>query len=190
MEDKEKVINNLREAGAEDIATEMAKSEFLIKEGVSLPITLEDRTFKIRQISNALREKIQILTMEAFMLSEKAKEPMSIRRAKKIQRKIYALHAKTAAYYILGNKAKFIPFLYSFTWRRLRLLNDKSIYIINHIGANNEGFAAFSADWQLSKSLLELSMNLLGGALSQNKERRESVKNMVKEDSQTKQDSK
>lgn len=169
---------------------DMQKMEYMIERGIPVPVSLEGKIFKIRQISNKLRIKIHLLTLEAELLSEQAKKPMSVRKAKRIHSRIYSLHAKTAAYYILGNRALFVPFLYAWTWRRLRLLNDTSLYTINHIGANNEGFAAFSAGWHLSKNLLSLSMDMLGNAHKQRDEREMSAERMVREDLKKGQDSK
>ena len=169
-----------------EITSEQAiKSEFVIQKGQAVKINLEGRSYKIRQICSKVRTKIHLLTMEAFMLTEESKKPMSLRKAKCMQKKVYSLHAKTAACYML-NKWVYVPFIFALTWRRLSFLNDESLRVINTIGASNEGFASFTAGWHLSKSLLEVSTNLFGNALKQKNERQVSAENMVKEDSQTK----
>lgn len=125
-------------------------------------IDVGGKTYKVRQIGKQVRMKIHMLELEAYALSGKQKEAMPLRKAKKIQRKLDILHAKTAAYYLLNNKALFVPFLFALTWRRLMLRYEEHTATINNAALNDEEVGFSFANWENTKHQLALSMKPIG----------------------------
>lgn len=120
------------------------------------------RLYAVRQVSKAVRARINALELEAFALSGRQKEPMPLKKAKAIQRKLDVLHAKTAAYYLLGNRALFFPPAFAFTWRRLMLRPEEVIAAINDAAVNDEEVGFYLANWENTKRQLALSMRPIG----------------------------
>ena len=134
-------------------------------------IEVEGRTYKVRQISRGIRERIHSLEIEAYALSGRQSEPMPVRKAKKIQRKLDRLHAKTAAYYLLGNRAVTMPWLFWLTWRRLMTRTEEHAASINSAAVNDEEINFSLANWENTKRQLALSMKPIGDGVRQTLER-------------------
>lgn len=125
-------------------------------------IEVGGRCYKVRQVSKRVRQRIHALELEAYSLSGAQKDEMPLKRAKKIQRKLDVLHAKTAAYYLLGNRALFVPGLYAVTWRRLMLRYEEHCAVINNAALNDEEVGFSFANWENTKHQLALSMKPIG----------------------------
>lgn len=166
---------------------EMIDKERRIRSGAPCIITVQGKTYKIKQISNAVRRRINDLEKETLILEKEGKGEITLKRAKKIDRKIRTLHSKTAAYYLLGNVAIFLPFMFAVMWRLLDLKDSEHTFRINEAGANNRGLDFFLANWQITKAQLALSMRLVGEGIKQYQERMESVENMLAQDALPKQ---
>ena len=145
-------------------------------------ITVQGRTYKVRQVSNMIRRKISLLEKEVYVLEQEGKQGVPLKRAKKIDRKIRSLHSKTAAYYLLGNWALFVPFLWRIRWRMIDLKDNEVSYAINSAGAVSKDMDFFLANWQLTRQALALSMKLVGEGIKQYAERMESAANMLEKD--------
>lgn len=115
------------------------------------------------------------------MLEKESKKEITLKRAKQIDKKIRTLHSKTAAYYLLGNWALFVPFLWAIKWRLLDLKDSEVTFTINAMGANNKGVDFFLANWQITKAQLALSMRLVGEGIKQYQERMESAQDALTE---------
>lgn len=113
------------------------------------------------------------------MLEKESKTEITLKRAKRIDKKIRTLHSKTAAYYLLGNWALFVPFLLAIMWRLLDLKDSEVTFTINAMGANNKGVDFFLANWQITKAQLALSMRLVGDGIKQYQERMESAQDAL-----------
>jgi hypothetical protein len=137
--------------------------------------------YKIKQVSNAVATKIQELNTEALFLERKAQSALTLKEANKINRKLRTLHSKTAAYYLLNNWA-LVPFIFAYMWHKIDRRSSEHSYMINDAGANNKGYAFFLLNWQITKSQLALSTNLIGESVKQSAERKESATNMLDED--------
>ena len=136
------------------------------------------------------RDENGYYTMDFADFEEKAKDGLTLKEAKRIDRKIRTLHSKTAAYYLLGNWAIFIRPLWAIRWRLLDLKDSEVTYSINAMGANNRGVDFFLANWQITKVQLALSTRLVGKGIKQYEERMESAEGMLREDGlETSQDS-
>ena len=140
----------------------MVKAEDRINKGFPRIISVDNKVYKVKQISKLIRKKIHALELEAYALSGKQKEAMPLRKAKKIQRKLDTLHAKTAAYYLLGNRALFVPFLFALTWRKLMLRYEEHTATINNAALNDEEMGFSLANWENTKHQLALSMKPIG----------------------------
>ena len=140
------------------------------------------RKYKVRQIAQAVRTKIVLLEQEAQILEAKGKEGTSAKEAKAIAKKLYALHSKKAAYYLLGNWALFVPFLWALKWRVLQLRGNETTHAINDAGGISADLGFSKANWDSSKQERELYMRPVGEVAKLAQERLESVINMLETD--------
>ena len=161
------------------ILEEMLEGEQLVQRGAPCSIAVQGRTYKVKQISNTVRRKISDLEKEVLVLEKESKTEITLKRAKRIDKKIRTLHSKTAAYYLLGNWALFVPFLWAIRWRLLDLKDREVTFTINAMGANNKGVDFFLANWQITKAQLALSMRLVGEGIKQYQERMESAQDAL-----------
>lgn len=161
------------------ILEEMLEGEQLVQRGAPCSIAVQGRTYKVKQISNTVRRKISDLEKEVLVLEKESKTEITLKRAKRIDKKIRTLHSKTAAYYLLGNWALFVPFLWAIQWRLLDLKDSEVTFTINAMGANNKGVDFFLANWQITKAQLALSMRLVGEGIKQYQERMESAQDAL-----------
>lgn len=145
-------------------------------------IAVDSKTYSVKQISKKVRERIHSLELEAYALSGTQKEAMPLRKAKKIQRKLDRLHAKTAAYYLLGNKALWVPFLFAVKWRRLMLRTEKHSATINNAALNDEEVGFSLANWENTKQQLALSMRPIGDGVKQTLKRWRAAEAQAAED--------
>ena len=159
----------------------MIQGEHEIHKGAPCVVEVQGRSYRVKQISNAVRRKIADLEKEALVLEREAKKELTPKRAKQIDNKIRTLHSKTAAYYLLGNWALFVPFLWAFKWRLLDLKDSEVTFTINALGANNRGVDFFLANWQITKAQLALSTRLVGEGIKQYQERMESAQDALTE---------
>lgn len=163
------------------ILEEMFQESYPIEKRAPCIILVQGKRYKVKQISNTVRRKISDLEKEVLILEKEAKGEITLKRAKKIDRKIRTLHSKTAAYYLLNNWALFIPFLWAIRWRLLDLRDSEITFSINAMGSNNKGADFFLANWHITKAQLALSMKLVGEGIKQHQERVESAQNALTE---------
>lgn len=123
-----------------------------------------------------------MLELEAQVLEAKGKDGVGEKEGKKITKKLYSLHAKKAAYYLLGNWAIFVPILWQMRWRILQLRGNETTFRINEAGLVSQDLVFFKANWDTSKQERELYMSPVGEVAKQARERLESVVNMLEKD--------
>ena len=140
------------------------------------------RKYKVRQVAQAIKERIALLEQEAQVLEAKGKMGTSQKEAKRLTKKLYSLHSKKAAYYLLGNWALFVPGLWAIRWRLLQLRGNETTFKINGAGAISEDLGFSKANWDISKQERELYMRPVGEVARQQLERLESVMNMLDAD--------
>jgi hypothetical protein len=145
-------------------------------------VTVGKKTYSVKQVSNAVSTRIHRLNMEALYLEKQAKGEISLKKANRISDKLRTLHSKTAAYYLLNNKAIFLPLLFWLTWKRIDMKSSEHSFRINEAGASNKGYAFFLQNWQITKAQLALTTNLVGNSVKESAERKESAANMLDED--------
>lgn len=153
-----------------------------VQTGAPCTINVRGKKYKVRQISQKIELCIRNLEKEVLMLEREAKDEITLKRAKAIDKKMYTLHSKMAAYYLLGNWALVVPFLFALTWRWLFRKTNEVTFAINNAGSNNQDVNFFYANWQITKARLALSTMLVGNGVSQWQERMESAENMLDED--------
>ena len=151
--------------------------------GAPCTVVIGRRKYKVRQVAQAVKEKIALLEQEAQVLEAKGKQGVSQKEAKKITRKLFSLHSKKAAYYLLGNWALFVPGLWWLKWHILQLRGNETTFRINEAGVVSADLGFSKANWDISKQERELYMRPVGDAARQTLERLESVMNMLEEDS-------
>ena len=159
----------------------MLAGEQEVRRGAPCSVAVQGKTYKVKQISNTVRRRISDLEKEVLVLEKESKKEITLKRAKRIDRKIRTLHSKTAAFYLLGNWALFVPFLWGIKWRLLDLKDSEVTFTINAMGANNKGVDFFLANWQITKAQLALSMRLVGDGIKQYQERMESAQDALTE---------
>lgn len=145
-------------------------------------VVVGGRKYKVRQVAQEVKKRIALLEQEAQVLEARGKEGVSQKEAKKITKKLYSLHSKKAAYYLLGNWAIFCPWLWSIRWRILQMRGNEVTFKINGAGAISEDMGFSKANWDLSKQERELYMRPVGESAKQTLERLESVMNMLETD--------
>lgn len=138
--------------------------------------------YKVKQVSKAVRRRIHHLELEAFLLSGKQKEAQTFREAKRINDKLDRLHAKTAAYYLLNNKAIWMPWVFAMTWRRIMRQPEEVSAQINAAAINQEEINFSFANWQNTEQQLALSMRSIGESVRETLKRWESASQQVDED--------
>ena len=150
--------------------------------GVPHIVYVGRRRYKVRQIAQAVKERIVLLEQEGQILEAKGKQGVSQKEARKITRKLYSLHSKKAAYYLLGNWAIFFPFVWWIKWHILQLRGDETTFRINEAGMASGDLGFSKANWDISRQARELYMRPVGEVAKQQLERLESVINMLETD--------
>jgi len=150
--------------------------------GAPCVINVGRRRYKVRQIAQAVKERIVLLEQEAQILEVRGKQGVSQKEGKKIAKKLYSLHSKKAAYYLLGNWAIFCPWLWAIKWRILQLRGNEVTFRINEAGLVSADLGFSKANWDISKQERELYMRPVGEVAKQQQERLESVINMLETD--------
>lgn len=138
--------------------------------------------YRVRQVAQAVRERIALLEQEAQVLEIQGKEGVDQKKAKALTRKLYSIHSKKAAYYLLGNWAIFMPWLWALKWRILQLRGNEVTAKINEAGVVSAEVVFFKANWDLSRLEREQFMRPVGEVAKQAQERLESVINMLDQD--------
>lgn len=133
-------------------------------------------------MAQAVKERIVLLEQEAQILEARGKQGVPQKEAKRITKRLYSLHSKKAAYYLLGNWALFIPGLWAIRWRLLQLRGNETTFKINEAGVVSKDLGFSKANWDISKQERELYMRPVGEVARQAQERLESVMNMLDQD--------
>lgn len=178
---KESKPNKPQQLTEEELAI-LLNAKQQIKENWPKTIHISGRKYVIRQISKAVRRRIHNLELEAYLLSGKQKEATTLREAKGISNKLDRLHAKTAAYYLLNNKAIFMPWVFYLTWRKIMLQPEEVSAQINTEAINQLEINFSLANWQNTEQQLALSMKPIGDGVRQTLKRWESSLQQVEED--------
>lgn len=150
--------------------------------GAPCVVEVGRRKYKVRQVAQAVKERIILLEQEAHVLEARGKQGVSQKEAKRITKKLYSLHSKKAAYYLLGNWALFVPGLWALKWRILQLRGNETTFRINEAGVVSADLGFSKASWDYSKQERELYMRPVGEVAKQAQERLETVLNMLDED--------
>jgi hypothetical protein len=169
MDDKE--LLEMLDSGAEQVQS-----------SAPCTVNIQGRSYKVKQISQKVALKIRNLEKEILVLDKESQGELTLSRAKKIDEKMYTLHSKTAAYYLLGNWALFVPFLWALTWRWLFHKTNEVTFGINNAGSNHKDINFYMANWQITKVQLALSTKSVGEGIKQWQERMESAESMLAED--------
>ena len=138
--------------------------------------------YKVRQVAQAVKRRIALLEQEAQILEARGKQGVPAKEGRKITNKLYSLHSKKAAYYLLGNWAIFCPPLWWIKWHILQLRGNEVTFKINEAGLVSADLGFFKANWDISKQERELYMRPVGEAAKDALERLESVMNMLDQD--------
>ena len=150
--------------------------------GAPCTVRVGRRRYKVRQVAQAVKLRIALLEQEAQVLEAKGKEGVSQKEAEKLTKKLYSLHAKKAAYYLLGNWAIFFPWIWAIRWRIIQLRGNETTFRINEAGVVSADLGFFKANWDISRQERELYMRPVGEVAKQAQERLETVMNMLETD--------
>ena len=150
--------------------------------GAPCMVVVGRRKYKVRQVAQAVKERIALLEQEAQVLEARGKQGVSQKEARKITKKLFSLHSKKAAYYLLGNWAIFCRPLWWLKWRILQLRGNETTFKINEAGVISADLGFSKANWDISKQERELYMRPVGDVAKQTLERLESVMNMLETD--------
>ena len=150
--------------------------------GAPCTIQVGRRKYKVRQVAQAVKQRIVLLEQEAQVLEAKGRQGTSQKEARRLTKKLYSLHSKKAAYYLLGNWALFIPGLWWLKWHILQLRGNETTYKINEAGVVSADLGFSKANWDISRQERELYMRPVGEAAKQSLERLETALNMLEKD--------
>lgn len=150
--------------------------------GAPCTVVVDGRKYRVRQVAQKVKEKIALLEIEAQILETKGKQGVGEKEGKEITKKLYRLHSKKAAYYLLGNWAIFFPWIWAIKWRILQLRGNETTFRINEAGVVSADLGFSKANWDFSKQERELYMKPVGEVAKQAQERLETVMNMLEMD--------
>lgn len=150
--------------------------------GAPCVIEVGRRRYYVRQVAQAVKTRIVLLEQEAQVLEARGKEGVPQKEARRLTKKLYSLHSKKAAYYLLGNWAIFCPWLWWLKWHILQLRGNETTFRINEAGVVSGDLGFSKANWDISRQERELYMRPVGEVAEQQLERLESVINMLETD--------
>ena len=165
-----------------DKAEKFLQGAYETQIGAPCVVTVGRRKYHVRQVAQAVKTRIMLLEQEAQVLDAKGKQGVPEKEARRLTKKLYSLHSKKAAYYLLGNWALFCPWLWAIKWRILQLRGNEVTFRINEAGLASADLGFFKANWDFSRQARELFMRPVGEAAKQAQERLESVMNMLEKD--------
>ena len=165
-----------------DKAEKFLQGAYETQIGAPCVVTVGRRKYHVRQVAQAVKTRIMLLEQEAQVLEAKGKQGVSSKEAKRLTKKLYSLHSKKAAYFLLGNWALFIPGLWWLKWHILQLRGNETTFKINEAGVVSADLGFSKANWDISKQERELYMRPVGEVARQQLERLESVINMLDAD--------
>lgn len=165
-----------------DKAEKFLQGAYETQIGAPCVVTVGRRKYHVRQVAQAVKERIVLLEQEAQILEEKGKQGVPQKEARRITKKLYSLHSKKAAYFLLGNWALFVPGLWWLKWHILQLRGNETTFRINEAGVVSADLGFSKANWDISKQERELYMRPVGEVARQQLERLESVMNMLDAD--------
>lgn len=165
-----------------DKAEKFLQGAYETQIGAPCVVTVGRRKYHVRQVAQAVKERIVLLEQEAQILEAKGKQGVPQKEARRITKKLYSLHSKKAAYFLLGNWALFVPGLWWLKWHILQLRGNETTFKINEAGVVSADLGFSKANWDISKQERELYMRPVGEVARQQLERLESVMNMLDAD--------
>ncbi len=165
-----------------DKAEKFLQGAYETQIGAPCVVTVGRRKYHVRQVAQAVTSRIMLLEQEAQVLEAKGKQGVPRKEARRLTKKLYSLHSKKAAYYLLGNWALFIPGLWWLKWHILQLRGNETTFKINEAGVVSADLGFSKANWDISKQVRELYMRPVGEVARQQLERLESVINMLDAD--------
>lgn len=176
----------------------LAKAERTIRLREAKAVEVCGRRYEVKQITNAVRGKIDELNQMVYRQEQRMKEAITVSEARRISRSMYSLHAKQAACYLLGERIWLVrsafllmlfPYLdrvtglrYWLKWHKLNHLPSEVMFRINEAGMHDEDMDFSLANWQITKAQLALSTRLIGEGMEEYRKRMESAKKQASED--------
>ncbi len=145
-------------------------------------VELGNKKYSIRAVSTEVVNKINDLRLEAFFWQKKREGALPLKTVRKADNKIRNMQSLTAAYYLLGNWALFVPFLLRFKAWWLRLGSSEHIYAINQVGGNNPDQSFFLLGLRSASDQQKLFMSLLSKSEEESQKRSQSAEAMVQAD--------
>ena len=167
---------------SEETLKAMTEARLRIAEKWPREVTVDGERYAVKQISKAVRRRIHHLELEAFLLSGKQKEAQTLKEAKRISDTLDRLHAKTAAYYIMGNTALWNRLAFALKWRSLMRRTEETTAQINAAAINQDEINFSLANWQNTEQQLALSMKPVGEGVRQTLKRWEAAQEQIRED--------
>lgn len=154
----------------------------ITKTGSSIQVIIDGKTWHIRTTSQAQNALMSNLDYDILYWQNALKEAKTSKEAKRLNGKIRKAYAKKAAHKVLGRFLRWIPFAYSYMWRKIYHSSEQVSATINSSEVIGENKVFFLANLGSSKQALALSMNQVGKAIEQRIKRGESAENMVEQD--------
>lgn len=176
----------------------LAEAEHTIRTKEEKTVEVRGKRYKVKQITNAVRGKIDELNQMVYRQEQRMKGAITVKEARRISRSMYSIHAKQAACYILGEKIWLVrsafmlmlfPYLdritgirYWLKWHKLNHLPSEVTFSINKAGMNDDDLGFSLANWHLTKAQLARSTMLIGDGMEEYRKRIKSAEKQASED--------
>lgn len=180
----------MEEKDATQKALELAIAAEDIRRRATRYIEVGGKRYKLRTMTTYLSERLTALSYDALLYErEIKKEDTKPSRAKRLMKKMRRIPSKMAAISLLG-RLWYIPFLYAIVWRKLHHSSEEVSAAINTAAVQGGDANFSSANWDIIKYRLVLSIRPVGEGIKKMLQRMESAENMVEQADTTNQDKK
>lgn len=166
----------------EDAMIKLLSEADVIRKSNGIDLIIDSKLWHIRVTSQSQNSIILGYDYDVLHLQNELKGCTDVKRAKRINKKIRKTYAKKAAHKVLGMKLRWLPFAFSYMWRRIYHCSEKVSATINATEAIDENKVFYLANLGSSKQALALSMSQVGEGVEQRIRRGASAESMVAKD--------
>lgn len=170
----------------EEAQLRLLEAAELIRRGQDLLLVIDEKEWIVRPTSQAQNQIMSGYDYDILHWQNELKGATTAKQAKRLNKAIRKAYAKKAAHKVLGYKLRWIPFSFSFMWRKIYHSSEKVSATINATEAIGENKVFYLANLGSSKQALALCMNNVGEAVKQRTSRGASAESMVEKDAMAK----
>lgn len=166
----------------EEAQLKLLEGAVAVKRRRGLALEIDGAVWCLRPTSMKQNEKMTLIDFDIMFWQRELKDCKSVRRAKRLHRKIRQAYAKKAAHKVLGKRLGLIPFAHAWVWRKIYRNSEAVSATINSTESIGENKVFYLANLGSSKQALALCMQQVGESVKELTQRMESAENMVRKD--------